>query len=266
MTLTRSSLSIGMLLVAIFAGVETSQAREPAAVAASPSVFHGTLKDGDAIPEITTNALMDALKNPSVVLLDARPYEEFAKGHIPGARSVPGLPGLSPSKYTGDANEVRKTVPELTRPLIVYCNGLHCGRSKRFGAELRKLGYTNVRRYQLGIPAWRALGGVTQVEKDALLNLLAADSTAVLIDARESADARPRLKRANWVPLSEAPKAKDDGRLPMTDHNTRIFVVADSEAPARAAAEGIVRDAFHNVSFYAGGVAELNALHEPAKR
>ena len=46
----------------------------------------------------------------------------------------------------------------------------------------------------------------------------------------------------------------------MTDHNTRIFVVGDSGADARAVAEAITRDAFHNVSFFGGGVAELPEL------
>jgi rhodanese-related sulfurtransferase len=116
-----------------------------------------------------------------------------------------------------------------------------------------------ISRYQLGIPAWRALGGVTQVEKAALLSLLARDATAVLVDAREPA-ARPRVANARAIPLRDAAKAKDDGRLPMTDHNTRIFIVGDSGADARAVAEAIARDAFHNVSFFAGGVADLPEL------
>ena len=265
MTFTRSVLSVGILLSAVFTAALSVEAPALAARAAA-SIFDGTLRDGDAIPEISTSALQQALNDPKVVVLDARPFEEFAKSHIPGARTVPGLPGLSASKYTADANEVKRLVPDLTTPLLVYCNGLYCGRSTRFGAELRKLGYTTVRRYQLGIPAWRALGGVTQVEKDALVTLLASDSTAVLVDARESADAVPRLKRTRWIPVAEAPKAKDDGRLPMTDHNTRIFVVGDNEAQARAAADAIVRDAFHNVSFYAGGVPELTSLHDTAKK
>ena len=265
MSFKRWILSLGIVLSAAFTAALSFEA--PAVPARSASnILDGTLRDGDAIPEISTNALQDALKDARVVVLDARPFDEFAKSHIPGARTVPGLPGLSASKYTADANEVRKLVPDLTTPLLVYCNGMYCGRSKRFGAELRKLGYTSVHRYQLGIPAWRALGGVTQVEKAALVSLLASDSTAVLVDARETADAVPRLKRARWIPVAEAPKAKDDGRLPMTDHNTRIFVVADYDTLARAAAESIVRDAFHNVSFYAGGVPELTSLHEPANR
>jgi rhodanese-related sulfurtransferase len=107
-----------------------------------------------------------------------------------------------------------------------------------------------------GIPAWRGLGGVTQVEKEALLNIMRLDRTAVLVDARTSS-AGVRLRGARSIPLSDTTAAKDDGRLPMTDHNTRIFVAGDSAEQARAVAEAIVKDAFHNVSFYAGSVREL---------
>jgi rhodanese-related sulfurtransferase len=137
---------------------------------------------------------------------------------------------------------------------------MYCGRSKRFGAELQKAGYQNLRRYQLGIPAWRALGGVTQVEKDALVSLVKADKTSVLVDSRDAENQVPRLPAARWISLREASKAKDDGRLPMTDHNTRIFVVGDSGAAARAVAEAIVRDAFHNVAFFDGAMADLREL------
>ena len=116
-----------------------------------------------------------------------------------------------------------------------------------------------MRRYQLGIPAWRALGGVTQVEKSALLTLLARDGTAVLIDAREGTP-RPRLANAKSIALADAATAKDDGRLPMSDHNTRIFVVGDTGTQARAVAEAIVHDAFHNVSFFDGGVSDVPEL------
>ena len=118
----------------------------------------------------------------------------------------------------------------------------------------------NVRRYQLGIPTWRALGGVTQVEKEALVALLARDKTAVLVDGRDPGSQEPRLSGAVMIPLAETTQAKSDGRLPMTDHNTRIFVVGVSGAQARAVAEAIVKDAFHNVSFYDGKAAALPTL------
>jgi hypothetical protein len=48
----------------------------------------------------------------------------------------------------------------------------------------------------------------------------------------------------------------------MTDHNTRIFVVGDNGAQARAVAEAIVHDAFHNVTFFDGAITDLPELLE----
>jgi rhodanese-related sulfurtransferase len=101
-----------------------------------------------------------------------------------------------------------------------------------------------------------------QVEKPALLRLLVQDATSVLIDARAEAGPRPRLRNAVSIPLPEASTAKDDGRLPMTDHNTRIFVVGTNGFEARAVAEAIVHDAFHNVAFFDGAIADLPELQE----
>src|SRR5262249_24106006 len=159
-------------------------------------------------------------------------------------------PGTTPALYVADAREIEKSIPDKARPLILYCNGLFCGRSERFADDLIKRGYQNVRRYQLGAPGWRALGGGMQVEKSALVRLLAQDATSVLIDARAATGHKSRLRNSISIPLPDASQAKDDGRLPMTDHNTRIFVIGNNGAEARAVAEAIVHDAFHNVTFF----------------
>ena len=102
-----------------------------------------------------------------------------------------------------------------------------------------------------------------QVEKPALLRLVAQAATSVLIDGTTEVGLKPRLRNAISVPLPEASKAKDDGRLPMTDHNTRIFVVATNGTEARAA---IVHDAFHNVTFFGGAITNLPELLEDEER
>ena len=229
----------------------------PARADAPANVLDAKLLDADATPEISTAELRTALAQATSVVLDARPVEEYAVSHLPGAQSVAGKPGLKPSQYTADVADVARIVPERSTPIVVYCNGLYCGRSKRFSADLRAAGYSDVRRYQLGIPAWRALGGVTQVEKEALKALLRLDRTAVLVDARPACPPSSRLHGARSIPLAETLAAKDDGRLPMTDHNTRILVVGDDGEQARAVAEAIVKDAFHNVSFFRGRAADL---------
>ncbi len=225
-----------------------------------PSIFDGTLGDKQPGAEVNTAEFRAALADSKSVVLDARPYAEFAVSHVPGALSVAAKPGSSGALYVADVNDVLRKVPDRARQLVLYCNGLHCGRSRRFALELIQAGYTHVRRYQLGIPAWRALGGVTQVEKEALVSLWSRDRSAVLVDAREPSPGHAALRGAKSIPLAESTAAKDDGRLPMEDHNTRIFVVGSSGAQARAVAEAIVRDAFHNVAYFDGGVADLPEL------
>lgn len=229
----------------------------PSAARRLISVFDGVVGDKDQGAEISTRELQRAVNDPNTVILDARPRAEFAISHVPGARVVGAKPGTAASQYVPDVNDVMRMVPDRSRKLVLYCNGLYCGRSRRFAAELIQAGYTNVRRYQLGIPTWRALGGVTQVEKDALIRLRAQDRSAVLVDAREPDPNRKPIPGAVSIALGEASKAKDDGRLPMNDHNTRIFVVGDSGAQARAVAEDIVLSAFHNVSFFDGALTNL---------
>jgi hypothetical protein len=59
--------------------------------------------------------------------------------------------------------------------------------------------------------------------------------------------------------VGEVKRAKDDGRLPMEDHNTRIIVVGGDAAQARYVAQAIAREAFHNVSYFPGTLDEARA-------
>jgi len=54
--------------------------------------------------------------------------------------------------------------------------------------------------------------------------------------------------------------AKDDGRLPMEDHNTRIVVFGKDSAQAQAVAEAIAREAFHNVTYFVGTYGTLRSV------
>jgi rhodanese-related sulfurtransferase len=130
-------------------------------------------------------------------------------------------------------------------------------------------GYTEVRRYQLGIPVWRAFGGVTVIEADGLRHVIANDRTAVVLDVREAVDYRlgtlpgarnlPRSGVLEARDVGEVRLAKDDGRLPMTDHNTRIIVIGRSAGDARFVAQALVQEAFHNVGYFPGTFQEAKA-------
>ena len=221
-------------------------------------------------PEVSTEELRRILAQGTATVLDTRPLLEYAVSHIPGARNVPAKPDVSTSMYVPDVAEVGRLLDgQKTAPLVLYCNGPFCGKSKRFAEELLSAGFTNVRRYQLGIPVWRALGGVCEIDLAGLRYVLAQDRTAVLLDVREAEEFRKgTLPGARNIPRSlvlegkdvgEVVRAKDDGRLPMKDHNTRVIVVAADSANARYVAEAIAHESFHNVTYFDGTLNEARA-------
>jgi rhodanese-related sulfurtransferase len=240
-----------------------------------PSIFEAVLAEpGQRTGEVSTAELKRILAERSAIVLDSRPHLEYAISHIPGALNVAAKPGVSASMYVSDVAEVGRLVNgDRAALMVLYCNGPYCGKSKRLAEELVAAGYSNVRRYQLGMPVWRALGGVTEIEAEGLRHVLANDRTAVAIDVRDTAAYRAgTLPTARHIPRSgvlegkdvgEVRRAKDDGRLPMNDHNTRIVVVGSSVADARYVAEALAREAFDNVAFYSGSVSEAVSATRP---
>jgi len=240
--------------LALGVGVTGSNADSPV------TIYETTLMESaQKTPEISTNELRKVLATNSATVFDARPFMEYAMSHIPGAVNVSEKPGVPISQYVSDVAEIGRVVGNnKSAPIVLYCNGPFCGKSKRLSQELIAAGYTNVRRYQLGIPTWRALVGVTEIELAGLLYVLRDDKTAVFLDARSPEEFKAgSIPGAKSLLLADVKKAKDDGRLPMEDHNTRIIVFGRDGAQARAVTEAIAKEAFHNVSYYGGSIDEL---------
>src|SRR5262249_47822130 len=76
-----------------------------------PNVFEGILSNVAGSSEISTAQLRAELNDGSAIILDARPYEEYAVSHIPGARVVPAKAGTAPALYVGDQPRSRKPFP-----------------------------------------------------------------------------------------------------------------------------------------------------------
>ena len=237
--------------------------------ALAQTVFDTTLGEADQkTAEVSTQELRQIIGSGSAVVLDSRPPMEFAVSHIPGALNVAPQPGRPAHLYISDVAEVGRLLGgAMDKPLILYCNGPFCGKTKRLGAELVGAGFTNVRRYQLGAPGWRTLASEAMQTELAALRYISRDNTAVWIDAREPAafKAGTAAGARNIPPSGLRPgkdqgvmkQAKDDGRLPMDDHNTRIIVFGSNAKDARAVADAIAREAFHNVSFVAEPVEQV---------
>ena len=235
------------------------------------SIYEATLMEIDPkTPEVSTEEMQKILKEKSATVFDTRPFLEFAVSHIPGAMNVSGKPGVPISLYVSDVAEIGRILKgDKQASMVLYCNGPFCGKTKRLAEELRAAGYAKIRRYQLGIPVWRALVGATVIEIQGVKYVLEKDGTAVFIDSRDPEQFKAgSLPPARNLPASgvlpgkdvgEVKKAKDDGRLPMEDHNTRIIVFGKDEAQAKLVAEAIAREAFHNVSYFAGNFETLQS-------
>ncbi|MFZ5625113.1 MAG: ArsR/SmtB family transcription factor [Gemmatimonadota bacterium] len=90
--------------------------------------------------------LLARVMRGEVTVIDVRPAEEFAAGHIPGARSIP-LPQLE------------RRLAELPRKgtIVAYCRGPYCVLAIEAVARLRSHGF-HALRLEAGIPDWRAQG------------------------------------------------------------------------------------------------------------
>jgi rhodanese-related sulfurtransferase/DNA-binding transcriptional ArsR family regulator len=100
----------------------------------------------DDLEPIPRQELIDRAKQGLVTVLDVRPPEEYAAGHVPGAINVP-LKELE--NYLNHMN------PE--QEIVAYCRGPHCVLAFDAVARLRQKGFS-ARRLEDGFPEWKTAG------------------------------------------------------------------------------------------------------------
>lgn len=100
----------------------------------------------DALDPVSRDDLLARLRDDLVTVLDVRPEDEFALGHLPGALNIP-------------LAELERRLGELSKghEVIAYCRGPYCVLSFEAVAVLRARGY-RVRRLEDGYPEWKAAG------------------------------------------------------------------------------------------------------------
>jgi rhodanese-related sulfurtransferase len=220
-------------------------------VGQTASVYEATLPETDAKnDQVSTGELKRILADNSAILVDTRTRAEFVAGHIPGARSLDG----PPSDYVAVVE--RMVAGDKSKALVLYCNGPFCQASKRLAEQLVDIGFSNVRRYQLGLPVWRALGGPIAIELEGITRIFKVDQTVVYFDARSPSEfARGSLPGAHNI---SAENLKSPG-LPFDDFNRRIVLFGRDGIEARVLADAFSKRAWHNVSYYPGTFESLLA-------
>jgi rhodanese-related sulfurtransferase len=208
------------------------------------SVFQTTLEEtGQKTPEVTTEELLAILATSAQPVFDVRTAKEYAIAHIPGSINV----------FEKEVERITELYPDRSAPMVLYCNGPSCGKSKRTSESLVALGYTHVRRYQLGLPVWRALSQTVQTDAAGFSYIYYCDKSAVFVDARTAPEWNAgTMPGAVNIQAGEATAANDDGRLPLEDKAAHIVVFGTTVLQARKVAAEIAAKAYWNSSYFGG--------------
>ena len=130
-------------VLSLFASVRIVAQRHLAEV---DCIVRGYFHDRDDMEPVSREELTGLMRDGLVTVIDVRPADEFALGHVPGAVNVP-------------LGELEDYLPEINpeKEVIAYCRGPWCVLSFEAVAALRGRGY-QVRRLEDGMPEWKAAG------------------------------------------------------------------------------------------------------------
>lgn len=100
----------------------------------------------DSLEPVPAEELLNRARDGLVTVLDVRPPEEYAAGHLPGAINVP-------------LSELEERLHEMnsSQEIVAYCRGPHCVLAFDAVALLREKGFI-ASRLDGGLPEWRAQG------------------------------------------------------------------------------------------------------------
>lgn len=109
-------------------------------------LIHGYLDARDDLEPVTRVDLRRRLRAGEVTLIDVRPPEEYAAGHLPSAINVP-------------LKELTIRLDSLPRKqeIVAYCRGPYCVLAFEAVARLRRRGL-KARRLEDGYPEWVGAG------------------------------------------------------------------------------------------------------------
>ena len=130
-------------VLSAFASLRTVAERNIAEV---DKIVRGYFDARDNMEPVTREELIELMRDGLVTVLDVRPPDEFALGHVPCAINVPlGSLDAHFSEFERD------------REIVAYCRGPWCVLSFEAVAALRGRGF-KAWRLEDGMPEWRAAG------------------------------------------------------------------------------------------------------------
>lgn len=213
---------------------------------------------------IDTDTLADMLDEGETVFIgDARPKGKYDIGHIPTSKATPS------DKLSKNLNWLPTDKDTL---VVFYCGGVTCPLSPNALKIAKANGYTNVKAYVEGFPAWKGDVYPAHVNNGWLKNNL--DIHHIILDVRENPSTT--VKGAVHYPASKlaAMHEKWNGEKLATNKRT-IFDLRDKKAPIAIIADTQNADEaieafeiltfwkFSNVAILAGGFNEWQSAKLP---
>ncbi len=161
-----------------------------------------TLEPGVEIKVAELKKIVLEGAEPVFTLVDARPPNRFAEGHLPGAVNI----------FTKKFDEQKDLLPTDKNQLVIfYCGGPRCGLSPKAAKKAKKLGYTNVRVYKMGEPDWRKRKLPIYSTPSYLSDTLKAGTGIVVVDVRAPAEVQAgHIPGAVGIPVESLPEAEDE--------------------------------------------------------
>ena len=109
-------------------------------------LINSYLKEKDNLEPIPAEELLKRVKDGLVTVVDVRPPDEYAAGHVAGSVNVP-------------IGELESFIKNLSseQEIVAYCRGAYCLMSFDAVEKLRKSGF-KAKRLEDGFPEWKKAG------------------------------------------------------------------------------------------------------------
>lgn len=205
-------------------------------------------------------------KRGAYMLGDSRPPKKVMKGHIPSARAL----------FPENKEAFVKALPaDKSQLLVFYCGGPTCpftGQSVKLAMDN---GYTNIKGFQAGLPAWKRSRMVVHSESRWLAKNLAEH--VVILDVRSPQASRTQhINTAVSLPAAELAKmtqqfiaSKTIPKLPgVSDLRAPVVIYANShtDRDALLAFKNIRSWGYSNTSILYGGLDAWQSAGLPTSR
>jgi ArsR family transcriptional regulator len=137
------------VVIGLLAALSRAGERNSAEIA---RVMASYFRARDEFEPVSRDELLDRLRCGAATVLDVRPEDEFAGGHLPNALNIP-------------LSQLERRLAELPsdQEIVAYCRGPWCVLSFEAVALLRQRGY-RARRLEDGFPEWKIAGLPTSQE------------------------------------------------------------------------------------------------------